>query len=58
MQQEHFMYLNRLRESGTTNMFGAAQFLQWEFGMNRTESKRVLMEWMQWVEQDPARVDE
>lgn len=57
MQREHFMYLNRLRESGETNMFGAGQFLEWEFGMNRTEAKRTLMDWMRWVEEDPTRLE-
>ena len=56
-QREHFMYLNRLRESGDTNMFGAGQFLEWEFGMSRAEAKRVLMDWMKWVDEDPARLE-
>lgn len=58
MQRQHFIYLNRLRESGDTNMFGAAPYLQEEFGLNRTEARRTLADWMHWVEQDPSRLDQ
>ena len=58
MQRQYFMYLNRLRESGDTNMFGAAPYLQEEFGMNRTEAKRTLADWMHWVDQDPERLEQ
>ena len=44
---KYFIYLNELRESGITNMFGAAPFLEDEFPeLNRQEAKDVLMKWM------------
>ena len=39
-------YLDDLRESGVTNMFGAGPYLQSEFGMTRAEAKEALMTWM------------
>jgi hypothetical protein len=55
--REEFIYLNRLRESGDTNMFGAAPYLEMEFGFDRREARKVLMEWMQWVESNPENRD-
>ena len=49
MKQEYYDYLESLRDSGVTNMFGAAPFLQHQFGLSRQEAKTVLLEWMQWV---------
>lgn len=43
---EYFDYLNLLRESGVTNMFGAAPYLQNAFGLSRQESKKILSDWM------------
>ena len=39
-------YLNELRESGATNMFGAGPYLEQEFDLGRREAKEVLMWWM------------
>ena len=55
--REEFIYLNRLRESGDTNMFGAAPYLEMEFGFERREAKQVLMDWMKWVESNPENRD-
>jgi hypothetical protein len=57
IMRKEFIYLNRLRESGATNMYGAAPYLEMEFDMNRREAKQVLMDWMQWVEQEPSNRD-
>ncbi len=46
MEKEHKEYLDRLRESGVTNMFGAAPYLQEEFGLDRKEARAILLEWM------------
>jgi hypothetical protein len=43
---EHLAYLDDLRESGTTNMFGAASYLQREFKLDRHTAKDVLLYWM------------
>lgn len=39
-------YLNDLRESGVTNMFGAAPYVEDEFGLNKSEARRILSLWM------------
>ena len=44
--KEYFNFLEVLRDSGVTNMFGAAPYLQQEFGLSRTEARKVLGEWM------------
>ena len=46
MKKEHKEYLDQLRESGVTNMFGAGSYLQEEFGMDKHEARKVLSEWM------------
>ena len=46
MNEEYFEYLELLRESGITNMFGAAPYLEEEFGLNAREARKVLAEWM------------
>jgi hypothetical protein len=43
---EEFEYLNTLRESGVTNMFGAAPYLQEAFDLSRNEAKEILLAWM------------
>ena len=52
-----FEYLNRLRESGTTNMFGAGPYLRMEFDIGEREANQVLSEWMDWADKDPANLD-
>jgi hypothetical protein len=46
-KKDYFDYLDALRESGVTNMFGAAPYLMDEFGLTRYQAKDVLLEWMQ-----------
>jgi len=41
--EQYYNYLNDLRDSGVTNMFGASPYLQEEFGLSRYEAKTVLM---------------
>lgn len=45
-KEKYFVYLDELRESGVTNMFGAAPYLEDEFDLDRKEAKAVLVEWM------------
>jgi hypothetical protein len=44
---KHIKYLDDLRESGSTNMFGAGRYLQNEFGLDRDHASRVLNHWME-----------
>ena len=41
------IFLNDLRDSGVTNMFGAAPYLQKEFGIDKKAARQVLANWMQ-----------
>ena len=45
---EYFRYLDTLRDSGVTNMFGAAPFLQEAFDLDKAEAKKYLMGWMKY----------
>ena len=40
------VYLDELRESGDTNMWGAAPWVATEFGLDRAEAKAVTIYWM------------
>lgn len=44
---DHLEYLDELRESGVTNMFGAGTYLIEEFGINRNDASTILSYWMQ-----------
>lgn len=44
--QEHLEYLDNLRESGITNMFGAAPYLANAFHLGMADARLILMEWM------------
>ena len=53
-----FNFLEALRASGATNMFGAAPYLQDSFGLSKSEAKKVLIKWMKSYESvTEARVD-
>ena len=45
-KEEMFEYLDVLRETGVTNMFGAAPYLQQAFGIDKNEAKTILLDWM------------
>lgn len=49
-----FEFLNRLRESGETNMFGASPYLADEFNLPKRDAGKILTEWMQWVSAQPS----
>ena len=44
--QEHTEFLDELRASGATNMFGAGKWLQEEFGLEKGEARQILATWM------------
>lgn len=46
MKKEHKEFLDELRESGETNMFGATPYLMNEFGIDRKEAHEILSAWM------------
>lgn len=46
MVETYFEYLDILRLSGVTNMFGAGPYLEVEFGLDGRYARTVLLEWM------------
>ena len=46
VSEEHLVYLDDLRVSGITNMFGAAPYLAEEFDLDKDIAKKVLLYWM------------
>lgn len=46
MNKAHKKFLDELRESGETNMFGARPYIQEEFGLDKKEAGEILSEWM------------
>jgi hypothetical protein len=46
-RMEMFKFLNELRESGITNMFGAAPYLVDEFNISNALAQETLVAWME-----------
>lgn len=44
--QDIFEYLDDLRESGVTNMFGAASYIQRDWGLSAPDARGFLTAWM------------
>lgn len=45
-EDEVFHYLDNLKESGTTNMLGAAPYIEDEFLVSKSEAQALLMKWI------------
>ena len=43
----HLRYLDNLRESGVTNMWGASTYLVNAFGLSQSNAQKVLFYWME-----------
>ena len=43
---EYYIYLEDLRRSGVTNMFGASPYLANEFNISERDARKVLADWM------------
>lgn len=43
---DYFQYLDDLRESGRTNMWGAGAYLEQAFGLERREASEITGAWM------------
>lgn len=44
---KYWIFLEELRRSGATNMFGAAPYLMANFGeLSRAEARKILADWM------------
>ena len=46
VEDEHLEYLDELRESGITNMFGSAPYLQEAFDLDRHTARDIVAYWM------------
>jgi hypothetical protein len=46
LEKNVMIFLNTLRESGVTNMFGAVPYIVEEFGIDKKEARRILQLWM------------
>ena len=42
----YWIYLEKLRRSGKTNMFGAAPYVEMEFGITHREAIKIVADWM------------
>lgn len=45
-KQIYYDYLEELRQSGVTNMFGAVPYLMREFDLSHDEASKILSDWI------------
>jgi len=51
---KHLVYLDNLRDSGVTNMWGASSYLERDTDLNHGDAKVVLAYWMKsFIERHP-----
>ena len=43
---KYWVFLENLRKSGVTNMYGAAPYLMEEFDLSKHEAREILTDWM------------
>jgi len=44
--KDYYLYLETLRESGVTNMYGAAPYLESAFDLDKKTAREILSNWM------------
>lgn len=44
--KEYYLYLEWLRDTGITNMFGSPAYLAKEFDLTEDEAKEIVLNWM------------
>jgi hypothetical protein len=52
LTQEHHDFLIELRDSGETNMWGAAPYIEREFGVPYVDAKTILLEWIKYMSKE------
>lgn len=52
MRIDHKKYLDKLRESGVVNMFGAEYYVAKYFQIDRHEARNIVIEWMRTFNDD------
>ena len=58
---KYFRYLDQLRESGETNMWGAAEYLERTFSeltCDHNRSREILFSWMRYTENRQAEMED
>ena len=58
---KYFRYLDQLRESGETNMWGAAEYLERTFSeltCDHNRSREILFSWMRYTEKRHAESED
>ncbi len=45
--EKYYEFLDKLRESGVTNMYGAGPYVQREFGVDRQRATDIVITWME-----------
>jgi len=51
-EKKMFDYLNMLRNSGVTNMFGAGSYIVANFGVSKQDGNKILSKWMEHFNKD------
>lgn len=51
LKRKIFEYLDDLRDSGETNMWGAGPYVQEEFGLDRRTARTLCIRWMRTFEE-------
>jgi hypothetical protein len=49
-KKDVYTFLDNLRESGVTNMFGSGSYVEDEYSTSKTETKELVVGWMKAVE--------
>lgn len=44
--KDQIIFLNNLRNSGETNMFGAGAYLEEFFNLKKSDARKILADWM------------
>lgn len=52
LEKSVFDFLNALRKSGSTNMFGAGPYVAEEFGISKYQARDILSRWMENFNED------
>ena len=52
LTQEHHDFLICLRDSGETNMWGAAPYIEREFDVPNKVARAILLEWIEYMSKE------
>lgn len=44
--EKYYLYLNKLKQRGDTNMWGANKYLESKFGLDKYQARDITQEWM------------